>query len=88
MTERSGGDQDDVDIDQAEDDDMLATGIFLQPGEFHFDGCKDKDEDGDDPNDDQLIASSFCLRESSFFIYQPFSSPPPLNKGGEGGFLR
>ena len=51
--------QDDVDIDQAENDDIVGDGDFPPDlGEFHLNRRKDKDEDGDDPYDDQLIASS------------------------------
>jgi hypothetical protein len=59
--------QDDVDIDQAEDDDIIGDGDFPSDlGEFHLNGCKDKDEEGDDPNDDQLIASSSCFGGKCF----------------------
>jgi hypothetical protein len=63
--------QDDVDIDQAEDDDIVRNGDFPPDlWEFHLNGRKDKDEDGDDPNDDQLISSSSCIR-GKFFIHTP-----------------
>ena len=47
---------------------LLAKGIFPPtPGEFHLDGGKDENQDGDDPDDDQLIASSSCIRRKCFF---------------------
>jgi hypothetical protein len=54
--------QDDVDIDQAEDDDIIGD-RNLPPDlrEFQLDRCKDENEEGDDPNDDQLIAPSSCF---------------------------
>jgi hypothetical protein len=55
--------QDDVDIDQAEDDDIAGDRDFPPDlGKFHLNRCKDKNEDGDDPDDDQLIASSSRIR--------------------------
>jgi hypothetical protein len=60
--------QDDVDVNQAEDDDIVGDrDLPSDLGEFHLNGGKDKDEDGDDPNDDQLIASSSCIRRKCFF---------------------
>ena len=82
--------QDDVDIDQAEDDDIVGDGDFPSDlGEFHLNGRKDKDEDGDDPDDDQLIASSFCVR-GKFFLHliNHFNPSAPLSQRGEAGFLR
>jgi hypothetical protein len=59
--------QDDIDIDQAEDDDIIGDRDFPSHlGEFYLDGGQDDDEDGDDPNDDQLIASSSCFRGKCF----------------------
>jgi len=74
--------QNDVDIDQAEDDDIVGNGDFPSDlGEFHLNGCKDKDEKGDDPNDDQLIASSFCFRGTFFLHLSTFFIPlPPLEQ--------
>ena len=77
--------QDDVDIDQAEDDDIVGDRDFPPHlGEFHLDGGEDDDEDGDDPNDDQFIASSSCFRGKCFLHLLPFYPPTPLSKGGEG----
>ena len=70
-------DEDDVDIDQAEDDDIVGDGD-LSPnlGKLHFNRCKDEDEDGDDPDDDELISASSCFRGTSF-LHLP-SIPPIL----------
>jgi len=59
--------QDDIDIDQAENDDIIGNRDFSpHVGEFYLDGEQDDDEDGDDPNDDQLITSSSFFRGKYF----------------------
>src|SRR4030067_128706 len=52
-------DQDDIDIDQAEDDDVVGdrdARPYLR--DLHFDSGQDDDQNGDDPDNDQFIASS------------------------------
>jgi hypothetical protein len=45
--------QDNVDIDQAEDDNIVGDGdLPSHLGEFYFDGRQDEDEGRDDPDDD------------------------------------
>ena len=69
-------DQDDVDIDQAEDDDIVGD---RDPShdlrKFHLDGGQEDNKDGDDPNDDQLIASSL-------FFWGKFLSHRPFHRRG------
>jgi hypothetical protein len=87
--------QDDVDVDQAEDDDIVGNRDFsLDLGKLHLDGCEDDNEDGDDPNDDQLISSSSCIRGKRFLHRYPVSlmilfNPlrPPLARESEGEFF-
>jgi hypothetical protein len=59
--------QDDIDIDQGENDDIIGNRDFPSYlWELHLNGGKDENKDGDDPNDDQLIASSSCFRGKCF----------------------
>jgi hypothetical protein len=82
-------DEDDIDINQAEDDDIVGDGHFAPDlGGFHLDRCEDENENGDDPDDDQLIASSSCVRGKHFLHHYKLRRfrkiPPnlPLPKGG------
>jgi hypothetical protein len=73
-------DEDDIDIDKAEDDDIVGDRDFsFNLGEFHFNGCEDNNEDGDDPNDDQLISSSSCVRGKRFLHQLTFFIPVSLS---------
>ena len=96
-------DQDDVDIDQAEDDDVVGDGdLPSHLGEFHLDGGEDDDQNGDDPDDQKLIASSsrfwrkFLFHHYLISLVSLFNSPPfpylAMDGGtplkGRGGFLR
>jgi hypothetical protein len=69
-------DQDDINIDEAEDNDIVGNRNFPSDlGKLHLEGCKDEDKDGDDPNDDQLVASSSCVRGKSFLHRLTFFTP-------------
>jgi hypothetical protein len=75
--------QDDVNIDQAEDNDIVGDRDSpLDLGELHFNGCEDNNEDGDDPNDDQLIPSSSCLSGKRFLHRLTFFIPPVPHSNG------
>jgi len=72
--------QDDVDIDETENDDIIGERDFPPDlGKFHLDGGEDKDEDGNDPDDDELIASSSCFRGKLFLHHYPASLINPFN---------
>jgi hypothetical protein len=59
--------QDDVNINETEDDNIIGDGNFPPDlGKFHLNGGKDEDEDGDDPDDEELIASFSGLRGKCF----------------------
>ena len=84
-------DQNDVDVDQAEDDDIIGDG---NPShhlrEFHLEGGQQEDENRDDPHDDQLIAPSSSIPRKVLFSFMVLiytchifiSLPPFLRRGG------
>jgi hypothetical protein len=81
--------QDDVDVDETEDNNIIGDGDFSPNlGEFYLNGGQDEDEDGDDPDNEELISSSSSLRGKCFRHLLTFLIPPTpsLAKGGSGGF--
>ena len=62
-------DEDDIDIDQAEKNDVIGNGnLSCHLRGFQLNGCKDDDQDTDDPNDHQLIAAP-SLVWGEFFLH-------------------
>ena len=78
-------DQDDVNINQREDDDVLRDGDLSHDlGKLQLDGGEQEDQNGEDPDDEELVApSSRFWRDFLFhFSIYRFGMPNALPFGG------